>query len=383
MSKNDFTTAEFESRRAAAREALVAAGLDWMILFHPVSIRWLTGSDAKSYQEFQCLFLSAKPGPICVLARSGEEAEFRTDAWVDVVFPYGGGEPDDPLAFFERAARSLGVPGTKVGIEVPSFYLHPHHYVQLKKLLGDSCLEATNLILDLTLVKSETELRYIREAARIGDLAMARFAGALAVGKNELELAGEVYHELLTSGSGLAASPINLVSGERSCYSHGAPTHRKLVASDYGNIEYGSTYKRYTSTIGRQFCMGRPTARIREIFDVVCRASDAMVKEIRDGVPAVVPHEVAKRVIVEAGFERGRVHLSGYGLSPGSPPSWAEPIHLFGGNKHVLKEGMVVTIEPPIFLGEEKIGARVIDNVLVTKEGCEILSRFPRDIIVA
>ena len=67
MSKHDFSATEFAERRARAREAIGAAGLDWFCAIHPVSIRWLTGSDAKSYQEFQCLLISAKPGPISVL----------------------------------------------------------------------------------------------------------------------------------------------------------------------------------------------------------------------------------------------------------------------------------------------------------------------------
>ena len=116
--------------------------------------------------------------------------------------------------------------------------------------------EANTLIHDLTLVKSATELGYIREAARIADLGMERFAASLVEGRSELEIAAEVYHSLLSSGSGIAASPINLVSGERSCYSHGAPTSRRLLRGDFGNVEYGATFNRYTSTIGRQFCLG-------------------------------------------------------------------------------------------------------------------------------
>ena len=108
MSKHDFTAEEFASRRARTREAIGSAGLDWMLLFHPVSIRWLTGSDAKSYQEFQCLLISAQPGPITVLTRDGERNEFRDDALVDQLHSWGGGEPDDPIAAFERTAKSLG-----------------------------------------------------------------------------------------------------------------------------------------------------------------------------------------------------------------------------------------------------------------------------------
>jgi Xaa-Pro aminopeptidase len=383
MSKHDFSAEEFAARRSRAHEAIEAAGLDWLLVFHPVSIRWLTGSDAKSYQEFQCLLISAKPGPISVLTRDGERNEFRDDALVDQLQTWGGGEPEDPIAALECLAKLLGVMGARVGIEVPGYYLHPHHYVRIKQLFGESLVtEATNLIHDLTLVKSATELRYIREANRIADVAMNRFAESLAAGRSELELAGEVYHALLTAGSGLAASPINLVSGERSCFSHGAPTDRRLRRGDFGNVEYGATFKRYTATIGRQFCLSQPTSRMRELYELVRRAADACIFEIRGGVPAIVPHEAAKRVIGEAGLNGARVHLTGYGLAPGSPPTWAEPIHLFGGSTYTLQAGMVITVEPPVFIGEERLGARIIDNVLVTNDGSELLSRFSRDLIV-
>jgi Xaa-Pro dipeptidase len=383
MSKHDFTADEFESRRSRAREAIAAAGLDWFLTFHPVSIRWLTGSDAKSYQEFQCLLISANPGPICVLARDGERNEFRDDALVDELHTWGGGEPEDPIAALERLSRSQGVIGTRVGMEVPGYYLHPHHYTRIKQLFATPPIaEATNLIHDLTLVKSPAEVQYIREAARLADIAMARLQESLAAGRSELELAGEVYHALLSSGSGLAASPINLVSGERSCFSHGAPTERRLRPGDFGNVEFGATCKRYTATIGRQFCLGKPTPRMRELYDLVRAASDACIAEIRSGVPATAPHEAARRVIAAVGLDRARVHLSGYGLAPGFPPSWAEPLHLFGGSPYTLQAGMLVTVEPPVFLRDERLGARLIDNVLVTDNGAELLSRFSRDLIL-
>lgn len=383
MSKHDFTLEEFESRRSRVREAIGHAGLDWLVVFHPVSIHWLTGSEAKSYQEFQCLLISANPGPIVVLTRDGELNEFLTDALVDQVLTVGGREPEDPIPAFEKLARTFGLLHKRVGIEVPAYYLHPHHYVRLKQVLGSALVaEPSNLIHNLKLVKSPTEISYIREACRFADDAMTVFAKSLRAGRSELELAGEIYHSLLTSGSGLAASPINLVSGERSCYSHGAPTARQLRAGDFGNVEYGATYRRYTSTIGRQFCLGPPTARMRELYDLVCRASDAQIAEIRDGVPAIVPHEAARKVIADAGLDHARVHTSGYGLAPGFPPTWGEPLHMFGGSTYTLRAGMVVTVEPPVFIGEEQLGARIIDNVLVTETGAELLSRCSRNLIV-
>ena len=384
MSKNDFSAEEFADRRARVRKAMAGADLDWLVAFHPVSIHWLTGSDAKSYQEFQCLLIPAGPGPLTIVTREGERNEFQDDALVDEIVGWGGGIVEDPIAVFAAQARRLGMLRSRVGIEVPAYYLHPHHYVRLKDLLGSALsAEATNLIHDLKLVKSPAELAYIREAARIADVAMDAFVAALGEGRSELALAGKVYEALLSSGSGIAASPINIVSGERSGFSHGAPTERKIRRGDFGSIEYGAAYRRYTATIGRQFSIGAPTPRMLELYDIVRRASDACIAAIRDGVPAVVPHEAARRVIAEAGMEPYRVHTTGYGLAPGFPPTWGEPLHMLGGSTYTLRAGMVITVEPPVFIGApERLGARIIDNVLVTANGAELLSRFSRDLVV-
>lgn len=384
MSKHDFPAAEFASRLSKVREAIGGAGLDWLVLFHPVSIHWLTGSDAKSYQALQCLFVSARPGPLGVLMREGERNEYRDDTLVDDIWGWGGAEPEDPVDVFERVADSLDLRKGRVGIEVPAYYLHPHQYLRIKSFLGSSLVaEPTNLVNDLKLVKSPAELAYIRRAGRIADQAMAAFAAMLKEGNTELQAAGEVYRTLLFNGSGLAASTLNLVSGERAGFSHGAPTERKLRRGDFGNIEYGAAYRRYTVTIGRQFCLGEPTPRMRELYEVVRCAADALIREVRAGVPAVVPHEAAKKVIAQAGFDKYRVHTSGYGIAPGFPPSWGEPVNMFNGNPYTLQAGMVVSVEPPVFIGEEKLGARIIDNVLVTNDGAEIISSCRRDLIVA
>jgi Xaa-Pro dipeptidase len=383
MSKHDFTSAEFADRLARVRASMAAQDLDWLIVVHPASIHWLTGSDAKSYQEFQCLLVGARNEPLVVLTRQGEVHEFETDSLADEVYGFGGGENEDPVPAFAGLARRYGLLGKRVGLEVPAYYLHPHHYLALRTLLGDALTEPTELIAGLKLVKSPAELGYIRRAAVLADLGMARFTRDLAPGLSELALAGGVYETLLQNGSGIAASPINLVSGPRSAYSHGAPTARRLRQGDFGSIEFGATFNRYTATIGRQFALGTPTPRMLELYSVVRRASDAMIAAIRDGVPATVPHEAVRAIISEAGLEPFRVHTSGYGLGPGFPPSWAEPLHMIGGSPHVLKAGMVVTVEPPVFIGPEGLGARLIDNVLVTPTGAELLAQSPRDLIVA
>jgi Xaa-Pro dipeptidase len=383
MSKHDFPPEEFAARQARVRSAIAKAGLDWLLLFHPVSLHWLIGADAKSFQTFQCLPISAEKRPLVMFTRESDRNEFLEDTLADEVGGWGGAEPEDPIVAFARLIDGLGLHRSRVGIEVPAYYLHPHHYVRLKSLLGDALVaEPTNLVHDLKMVKSPREIALIRQASRAADDAMAVCIGAVAEGRSELEISGEVYRALLGAGCGLPASTINLVTGERCCFSHGGPTQRRMRRGDAGNVEFGAAYKRYTATIGRQFVLGAPTPRLNELCGVVRAASDACIAAIRPGVPAVVPHEAAKRVIAAAGLDRYRVHTSGYGLAPGFPPSWGEPIDMFGDSTYTLQAGMVLSVEPPVFIHEERLGARIIDNVLVTASGAELLSRYTRDLIV-
>jgi Xaa-Pro dipeptidase len=383
MSKLDFPPEEFDDRLARTRAAIAGAGLDWLVVFHPVSIHWLTGSDAKGYQAFQCLLVPADDKPTVMLTRLSEQAEVLDDAVCGELVTWGGPEPEDPLAAFEALVRRLGLGKVRVGMEVPGFYLHPHHYLRVRTILGDALVaEPSNLIHDLKLRKSPREIALVRRAAEIADLTVDALAAGLRPGRSELDVTADIYHALLANGGGQPVTPVNFVSGPRASFSHGAPTERKLAAGDFGNAEYCVPYRRYSVSIGRQFAIGQPTARMRELYDVVREASDAAIAEIRAGVAATVPHEAAKRVIARAGLDHARVHTSGYGVAPGFPPASGEPVHLFGGSTYRLEAGMVLSVCPPVFITEERLGARLVDNVLVTETGAERLCKSSRDLIV-
>ncbi len=194
MSKHDFAAWEFDDRLSRVRAEMASRHLDWLVAIHPTSIHWLTGSDAKSYQEFQCLLIGAGNQPLTAFVRAGEVNELEADSITDEVVGWGGGVSDDPIRALEPVIRRLGVVGSRVGLEVPGFYLHPYQYLTLVELLGRANVEdATSLVADLKLVKSATEIGYIREAARLADAAMAEFEVNLRSGKTELELAGRIY----------------------------------------------------------------------------------------------------------------------------------------------------------------------------------------------
>ena len=383
MSKHDFAPAEFSDRLSRLRGAIAAAGLDWLLVLHPVSIRWLIGQDTKSYTIFQCLPVSATSDRLVMFTRGTERAEFAADTMADVLRCWGGGEPEDPMQAFSRFADELGLRHARVGMEVPGGYLTPQHYVQLKTMLGEALVqEPSGLVSALRAVKSPAELAYVRQAADISGLALRALIGAVAEGRSELELAAVAYHALLSNGSGIPASTMNLMTGERSAFALGAPTERTMRRGDTGLVEIGAARRRYTSTLGRQWNLGPASQRLKHLHAVVLEASDACLAEMRAGVPAVRPHDAAKRVIARAGLDHARMHTTGYGMAPGFPPSWGESPSMFGGSTDVLRAGMVVSIEPNVFLPDEGLGVRLIDNVIITETGTELLSRTPRDLII-
>jgi Xaa-Pro dipeptidase len=312
-----------------------------------------------------------------------ERNEFEADSMADTVRTYNGAEPEDPMHAFRAFADDLGLRRGRVGMEVPAYYLHAHHYQALKAMLGEALVaEPNGLVAGLKQVKSDAEISYVRKSAELAGAAWQALLVEVAEGKSELELAAAAYRALLAGHSALPASTMNLMTGERSCFALGAPTERRQRPGDTGLVEIGGAYRRYTSTLGRQWLLGEAKPRLEELHDVVLAASDACMAEMRDGVPAIVPHEALKRVFVEAGLDGYRQHTSGYGMAAGFPPSWGEGPSLFGGTEDVLKAGMVISVEPALFLRDEALGVRLIDNCLITESGVEVLSTTPRAIAV-
>ena len=161
-------------------------------------------------------------------------------------------------------------------MEVPSYYLHPHHYVKLKDILGPALVaEPNGLINSLKLANARRSSNTIAAPRRLPATPGRRCCRPRSESASELELSGAAYQKILSSGSFLPASTMNLVTGERSCFALGGPTERRMKRGDTGLVELGGAYKRYTSTLGRQWSIGKPSARLLELHQIVREASDA------------------------------------------------------------------------------------------------------------
>ncbi len=383
MFKHDFTAAEFKARRARLGRMMDKAKIDLAVVVHPSNINWFIGARHKSYQQFQCLFVPRDPADdMVMLTRLAEVWELQCESICPDVRGWGGRGPANPIDAFKAIVREKRWTGRRIGLDVPRYYIGIEEHREMRAFLGAAVkADVTRDLEALRWVKSKAELRYVARASAIADGGIAAFRKAAKPGRSEHEMAAAIYHAMLGKGGDVPASPINIGFGPRSAYGHPLPSERKLKRGDFGQVEYGGVFRRYCVTIGRQFVIGKPTARQKEIYQVARDACDATIDAIRPGVPGSVPHEAAKRVIVRAGMEEGRWHLTGYSIAAGFPPVWGDNFELDGGASDVIQEGMVLSVEPPVFLARERLGARIIDNVLVTKTGCRVLSRTTRDLV--
>jgi Xaa-Pro aminopeptidase len=383
MSKHDFPLEEYMQRRARVRESMAKQGIDLLLVTDPVSVNYLIAARGKIWQFFRCLFLTLEDEPLTFLVRRTEVAEVAELSLADDIRPWGGGTLEDPIARLGDIMREKGWLNRRIGIELPDYYISVHEYDRLNGTLRDSRVtEATHIVRRVRRVKSQNELAYMRKATEALDAGVDTFHTELAAGKTEHQVCGRAIGTMLAMGCDETASPMNFSSGPRTAYAHGLPSDRVMQNGDLIHTEYGASYRRYNATIGRVFSLGKPTKRMREIYDVVRDACDACIATMKDGVPAIDAHEAARKVIVKAGMEDYRLHTSGYILGPAFPPLWVGDVNMIGGSEDILQENMILSIEPPVFIAEEGLGARIIDNVRVTKTGAEIMSRTTRDLVV-
>ena len=227
--------------------------------------------------------------------------------------------------------------------------------------------EKPELALGLCTVKSKQELGWLRKAARLAAKGMLCASELIRAGRTELEIAAEAEYTMRKAGSGGTPFSTIVASGRNSWLPHATATPKRLRRGELIVVDLGAAHNGYVSDMTRTFGL-EPTRKQSRLLEVVKRAQHAAFKRIRDGVRAASVDKAAREVISRVGYARFCTHGTGHGigLDVHEPPS-LEP-----ASKETLHKGMVVTVEPGVYvLGIG--GARREDMVLVTKDGFELL----------
>jgi Xaa-Pro aminopeptidase len=235
----------------------------------------------------------------------------------------------------------------------------------------------SGLVETLREIKDDQEVREIREAIRIAQQAFAKVRSSLKIGQSEKEVADELEHQVRLAGGVRSAFPAIVGVGPRSALPHGRATPHSRIGDDHFVLidwgARGTTFGGYHSDLTRVLVTGKLSPQLQKVHGVVFRAQEAAFAEIRPGVIIKEVDRVARAVIEEAGFGDKFDHSLGHGIGL----AIHELPRLASDQNRPLAAGMVVTVEPGVYLPGWG-GVRLEDDVLVTADGCEILTNVPK-----
>ncbi|MBI2321124.1 MAG: aminopeptidase P family protein [Chloroflexi bacterium] len=238
--------------------------------------------------------------------------------------------------------------------------------------------DASGLVERLRAVKEPQEVAAIRRAAALTDAALAEGLAVLRPGISERALAWHLERYLREHGSDGLAFEVSVASGPRAALPHARPTDRAIGRGEPVWIDMGARVDGYCADLTRTLCLGPADEQLRRIHAVVCEALATAVGGLKAGLGAREADALGRSVIEAAGYGEAFGHSLGHGVGL----AVHEPPALSRRSEDVLAPGMVVTVEPGIYL-PNRSGVRVEDLVLLSESGVDVLSQAPKQLELA
>lgn len=237
-------------------------------------------------------------------------------------------------------------------------------------------VELNDLVEEIRMVKDKEELENIKMAAEIGDKAFKHILDFIKPNMTEWEVALEIEYFMRKNGAVKLSFDTIVASGLRSSLPHAEPTNKKIVSGDLVTFDFGCIYNGYCSDMTRTIIMGKANDKQKEIYNTVLTASDRALESIRAGLKGCEVDKIARDVIDNAGYKE----YFGHGLGHSLGLFIHESPRLSPKDDTILKENMVMTVEPGIYIPNVG-GVRIEDLVCITKEGHINFVTSPKELI--
>ncbi len=393
-----------QARIARLREACAAAGIDGMYVRDTSSIAWLTAFDSVFDSEAAHLLLvtpdravlhtDSRYADACERAARGTGVQVNSERVSHAKFAarlMGESTACDEHATADTSAADAtgAVAGTSaadaacvrpLGIE-DSITLA--EYRRLEAAFAEVATtntpfrETSGMVVGLRAVKDAAEIVQLHAAQAITDAAFEHIIGFMRPGMTEREVQIELEDFMRRTGADDLAFPSIVACGANGASPHAIPGNTRLEAGQCVVMDFGAKLRGYCSDMTRTVFLGEPTSRMRAAYEAMRAANEAVETALKPGVTGIEMHELAERVLADAGFG-GKM---GHGLGHGVGLDIHEEPCLNSRNTEPLVVGNVVTIEPGIYLAGE-FGMRLEDFGVITPDGFEVFTHSPHDMVV-
>jgi Xaa-Pro aminopeptidase len=248
---------------------------------------------------------------------------------------------------------------------------------ELPEVRFDESSALHDVIDALRMIKLPFEIESTKRAQEITDAAFTHILPFIKPGVTERELSLEIEFFMRKNGASGPSFDLIVVAGENSSLPHGVPGTRKIKAGDFVTLDTGAIFGGYCSDMTRTVAVGGVSTGMRHVYDTVLHAQLEAEKEIKAGVKCNDIDKIARDIIDVAGYKG----CFGHGLGHSVGLQIHENPRLSPLCGELLQENMLMTVEPGIYL-EGKFGVRIEDLVLITKNGCEILTKSPKELMI-
>lgn len=350
----------FAERRNKLRRSFKAAGVDALLVTNFTNVTYLTGFTG----DDSFLLLTAKDDVVVSDPRYTTQLEQECPGLDASIRPPGVG--------MVEAVAKLATKISKLGIEASSMTVALHDQIAAG-LPKTELVPTADLVENLRIIKDREEIAEIRRAIWIAERAFGVLRASLRPERTEKEVADELENQTrLYGGKGCSFPPIIAV-GARAALPHARPTDQKIGADDFVLVDWGADAGPYKSDLTRVLVTGKIPPKLERIYRVVLSAQEQAIAAIRPGRTCDEIDQVARGLIAKAGFGKN----FGHGLGHGIGLDIHEAPRLAARQSLKLEAGMVVTVEPGIYLPGWG-GVRIEDDILVTKGGSEVLTTVPK-----
>ena len=279
-------------------------------------------------------------------------------------------------SYFKRINDAIADFGVSV-LGYEEAYLTVAELMGYEKNLHAQLKPFNNQIYSLRAVKEDWELALMRKAQEITDASFAELLTKIKPGMTEKQLQAElIYCQLKNGADGLAFDPI-IVSGPNTSVPHGVAGDRVIQEGDFITMDFGAAYKGYCSDMTRTVAVGYATDEMKDVYETVLKAQKAALAATKPGMKGKEIDAIARGIITEAGYGQYFGHGYGHGLglevheAPNCGPASEVPI----------QPGCVCSAEPGIYIAG-KFGVRIEDVVIFTEDGCEDITKSPKNLII-
>jgi ectoine hydrolase len=386
----NFTDAEYEARIARTRAEMEKRGIDLMIISDPSNMNWISGYDGWTFYVHQAVLLPMEGEPVWWGRGIDGPGAARTVFMrsPDSVVPYDDTYVQNPQKHAMESLAALivdrGWNTGWIGVEMDNYYYSAAAHQTLVNHLHEARFEdATGLVNWQRLVKSESELLYMRRAARIVERMHQVILDVAEPGMPKNKLVAEITKAGIEGADGQWGDYPAIVpmapSGLDATAAHLTWDDRPMRAGESTFFEIAGVHRRYHCPQSRTLFFGAVPDLYRHAEEAVLEATEAGLSQCFPGARAEDVANAFNAALNKRGFEKD--NRCGYAIGLSYPPDWGErTLSLRRGDMTELKPGMVIHFMPALWL--EDGGLEITEPVLITEHGPELLCSTPREIFV-